>query len=132
MWKLIKDLSVRGAPLIGVAAVLTLAVCKGLKGATRQEIIESAEYLKSARPTAVNLMTCCDLVSKAVREETDEDSEVAGIVCRVAQEILQKEVEMYDLMSKHGAALIQEGEGILTHCNTGSLATPGKGLQDHN
>jgi len=48
-------------------------------------------------------------------------------ICSIAEELMKAEVEMNDRMTKHGADLIRDGEGILTHCNTGELATPGKG-----
>lgn len=97
-----------------------------LEHCTSSEIIKAAQYLKSSRPTAVNLMVCCDLIIDSVKDINDE-KEICKIVSKVSQEILNKEIEMYERMSKNGAALIQQGEGILTHCNTGSLATPGQG-----
>lgn len=125
MWTLIKDLSVRGAPLIGVAAVLSLAV-EAQNNLTKDKIIEKSEYLKTSRPTAVNLMTCCDIVSNHLKSLPD-GSDVLQEVRKIVHQLLWKEVHMNDAMAKFGASLIQDGENILTHCNTGSLATPGKG-----
>jgi methylthioribose-1-phosphate isomerase len=76
------------------------------------------------RPTAVNLMYACDYVAQKSSQNPDFS---APTICRLAYEVLQKEIDMCDKMSENGAALIKEGENILTHCNTGSLATPGVG-----
>ena len=59
VWKLIKTLSVRGAPMIGVAAGYALALSAQLEKATPQTLIKDAEYLITSRPTAVNLAYCC-------------------------------------------------------------------------
>eukprot|EP01117_Protostelium_nocturnum_P013140 TRINITY_DN4884_c0_g1_i1.p1 TRINITY_DN4884_c0_g1~~TRINITY_DN4884_c0_g1_i1.p1 ORF type:complete len:365 (+),score=103.87 TRINITY_DN4884_c0_g1_i1:143-1096(+) len=128
MFEHIKRLSVRGAPLIGVAAAMCLAV-QSLKGdATKEGIIDTAEYLRSARPTAVNLMNSCDAIIASVKLlPSGDQSALCNDVVRLAREILIREVEMNDSMSNYGASLVSEGEGILTHCNTGGLATPGKG-----
>eukprot|EP01119_Soliformovum_irregulare_P015916 TRINITY_DN4551_c0_g1_i2.p1 TRINITY_DN4551_c0_g1~~TRINITY_DN4551_c0_g1_i2.p1 ORF type:complete len:306 (+),score=68.54 TRINITY_DN4551_c0_g1_i2:34-918(+) len=124
MWHLIKNLSVRGAPLIGVAAALSLAVA-ATKGKTREEVIESAKYLITSRPTAVNLMFCCNRIIDELTRTKDQDH--VQQTCNLACEMLNKEVTMNQSMATYGASLVQDGEGILTHCNTGGLATPGKG-----
>jgi len=124
MWKAIKDLCVRGAPLIGVAAALCLAA-KANSGATKKELEQAAEHLKTARPTAVNLMYCCDAIFSLLKDYKGYD--YAEKVCNKAEELLDREIKMNDAMAKFGASLVKDGEGILTHCNTGSLATPGKG-----
>jgi len=86
MWNLIKDLSVRGAPLIGVAAALSLAV-EAQAGATKERVIEAAEYLKTSRPTAVNLMYCCDKIIADLKNFSDGN--VAQRVCGLAEDMLQ-------------------------------------------
>jgi methylthioribose-1-phosphate isomerase len=88
MWKAIKELCVRGAPLIGVAAALCIAYKATLgtlslhsiyaakwtlnitKGASKTELEQVAEYLKTARPTAVNLMYCCDAILSLLKDYT--------------------------------------------------------------
>src|SRR5690348_16070822 len=92
----------------------------------------------NSRPTAVNLMYCCDKIIEDLKNFSD--GSVAQRVCRqaseetvefnivsLAEQMLQKEIDMNDSMAKLGASLIKDGDGILTHCNTGTLATPGKG-----
>lgn len=125
MWQHIKQLSVRGAPLIGVAAAMAIAVTAKNGNYSKQDIINKSEYLKTARPTAVNLMYCCDRIIHELEKYSGENH--TQLVCDLAHEMLAKEIEMNDSMAKLGASLIKEGESILTHCNTGGLATPGKG-----
>jgi len=114
-----------------VAAALSIAV-KAQEGHSKQTIIEACEYVKTSRPTAVNLMYCCDHIARTLQQLTiadgqDEQRAVAEVVCDLANHLLQREIDMNDAMAKFGASLIQPGENILTHCNTGTLATPGKG-----
>ncbi len=134
MWQYIKQLSVRGAPLIAIAAILMLALqakqsgillCSVTQstGVDKEKLIESAKYLKSSRPTAVNMMTACDAIIDLLKGSTTTLADV----CVFIQKLVDKEIDMNESMAKHGASLIQDGESILTHCNTGSLATPGKG-----
>jgi len=114
MVALIQRLAVRGAPLIGVAAAASLATFAH-QGASATEYAAACASLRSARPTAVNLMWAMDRM-KAATNPIDE-----------AQAIFEEDVQLCEGMALHGAALIQDGEGILTHCNTGGLATAGIG-----
>jgi methylthioribose-1-phosphate isomerase len=111
---LIKRLAVRGAPLIGVAAAASLATF-AQRGASTSEYAAAYAALRGARPTAVNLMWAMDRMKGA----TDPGGE--------AQAIVEEDVRLCEGMARHGAALIQDGEGLLTHCNTGGLATAGIG-----
>ncbi len=114
MIALIQRLAVRGAPLIGVAA----AACMGTfadRGASASEYSAACAALRAARPTAVNLMWAMD----RMRAATEPSAE--------AHAIFAEDVRLCEGMAEHGAALIQDGEGLLTHCNTGGLATAGIG-----
>eukprot|EP01111_Echinosteliopsis_oligospora_P013792 TRINITY_DN503_c0_g1_i1.p1 TRINITY_DN503_c0_g1~~TRINITY_DN503_c0_g1_i1.p1 ORF type:complete len:360 (+),score=116.03 TRINITY_DN503_c0_g1_i1:184-1263(+) len=122
----IKQLSVRGAPLIGVAAALSLAHYAAQQTRTEAEIETQGHYLREARPTAVNLMFAIDLMLQVGVAPASRDFSASRLI-ETAYSIMKKEVDMCDAMSKHGASLIKQGENILTHCNTGALATPGKG-----
>lgn len=105
----IKRLAVRGAPLIGVAAALCLSrVGKG-------EFTTAAAALRAARPTAVNLMHAIDRML-AARDPIAE-----------AEAIFAEDVDLCERMATRGAAYVDSGDGILTHCNTGGLATAGVG-----
>ena len=116
----IKALKVRGAPLIGVAAALCLGKYAE-QGATQEQFIQAAFNLKQSRPTAVNLMESVDRLLKLT-----DPYQVESIVAK-AQEIFDEDVELCKKIGRHGAALIADGDGILTHCNTGGLATAGRG-----
>lgn len=129
MWHHIECLAVRGAPMIGVAAACCLAVFANSKSApNRDDVAKAADYLESSRPTAVNLRYCCDAVREVCRNSANlDDLEWRTQVAAVAQKLLDRETAMCDAMARHGAALVNDGDGILTHCNTGSLAVPGCG-----
>jgi methylthioribose-1-phosphate isomerase len=114
MIALIRRLAVRGAPLIGVATAASLATF-AQRGASATKYADACAALRAARPTAVNLMWAMDRMKGA----TDPQGE--------AQAIFAEDVRLCEGMAQHGAALIQDGEGILTHCNTGGLATAGSG-----
>jgi methylthioribose-1-phosphate isomerase len=114
MVALIQRLAVRGAPLIGVAAAASLASL-AQRGASASEYASACAKLRAARPTAVNLSWAMD----RMKEAPDP--------LREAQAIFEEDVRLCEGMAQHGAALIEDGEGILTHCNTGGLATAGIG-----
>lgn len=113
MAALIHRLAVRGAPLIGVAAALSLAHFLE-KGGSDSEFREAALKLREARPTAVNLMWAVDrmLAEGSVAE---------------AERIFEEDVALCESLANQGAALVENGEGLLTHCNAGGLATAGIG-----
>ncbi len=122
MIQIIYELKTRGAPLIGVAAALSLAQFVR-SGCSFDDFKGAAEALRKARPTAVNLMNAIDrLLSKA--ESTQFKSEE---VIALAEQIFEEDVSLCDRMADFGAELVQDGEAILTHCNTGGLATVGVG-----
>lgn len=118
---LIKRLSVRGAPLIGVSAALALATFAAASGAKEAELRKEAQRLRDSRPTAVNLMWAIDRV---LREAPDMAPEK---IAASAVEIFHEDVRMCEGMAKSGAALVKNGDGIMTICNTGGLATVGAG-----
>jgi methylthioribose-1-phosphate isomerase len=125
MWDYIKTLAVRGAPLIGCAAALALAV-HSVNHPNDGKIPEQAEYLRTSRPTAVNLMYAVDKIAQKSVAADKRDFSPEN-VCKIAYALMEREVAMCDAMGRNGAALVKDGEGILTHCNTGSLATLGIG-----
>jgi methylthioribose-1-phosphate isomerase len=121
MIEAIQALRVRGAPLIGVAAGLMLARLSQ-QGLSRSALLEHAQALRAARPTAVNLATIVDRIVDVIRQGAS-----SADICRVAVQIFQEDVALCDKMAEHGAALLEDGDRILTHCNTGGLATVGIG-----
>lgn len=121
MVEALQTLKVRGAPLIGVAAALTLGQA-ALGGVVPQNLIREAGRLRAARPTAVNLMNALDRMVQFVQRQPDPEA-VAGEALAIARE----DVELCAKMADIGASLINDGDGVLTHCNAGALATAGVG-----
>jgi methylthioribose-1-phosphate isomerase len=115
-------LAVRGAPMIGCAAALSLAWWRFVN--PEGDFAGACAHLKTARPTAVNLMYCCDALAQLNKDVKDY---TASNVTRLALEFLDHERDMCAQMAQHGASLVKDGDNILTHCNTGSLATIGVG-----
>lgn len=108
----IQKLQVRGAPAIGIAAAYAMAVIEGDKAALK-------EYLDKARPTAVNLSWATGRMLDAARAGKDLLAE--------AQAIQTEDEAMCRRISEYGLSLLQEHDGILTHCNAGALATSAYG-----
>jgi len=124
----IKEMKLRGAPLIGVAAAYGLALTAfHSKAKTREgllkELEESAAVLRKTRPTAVNLFWAIDRIMKKARETSGTKEALAEAVVAEAQRMADEDVEVNRKMGKHGAELIEDGDVVLTHCNAGSLAT---------
>ncbi|MEW6286296.1 MAG: S-methyl-5-thioribose-1-phosphate isomerase [Chloroflexota bacterium] len=126
----IKEMVVRGAPAIGAAAAfgLALAAFESASSSTSDLLADlqaASNTLKSARPTAVNLAWAVDRVMEVVRKKKEERSadEVRELVLAEAQRIADEDVEINKRMAEHGAALINDGDTVIHHCNTGALAT---------
>ncbi len=125
----IRDLAVRGAPAIGIAAawgvVLASRTVEAEDGAGALQKLEPAlQRLNAARPTAVNLAWALARMRRALAAAGADWREVAG---REAQAIAAEDLAANRHMGALGAGLIAPGSGVLTHCNTGSLATAGFG-----
>ncbi|MDX3772651.1 S-methyl-5-thioribose-1-phosphate isomerase [Chromatiaceae bacterium AAb-1] len=121
MVAMIKQLQLRGAPAIGIGASLLLAY-RAEQGDSREQLLQDAEILRAARPTAVNLMNNLDAMITALQQA---DYDIAAVAC--AELLFEQDVLLCQRMAEAGAALIQPREQILTHCNTGGLATAGSG-----
>jgi methylthioribose-1-phosphate isomerase len=122
----IKRLSVRGAPAIGCAAALGLAACaQHLPDEGFVDAIDAlAKQLAASRPTAVNLFWALERACAHLRKCAQAGSGVLKL--NLVQEglaILEEDIQMCRAIGGHGAPLIEEGMGILTHCNAGALAT---------
>lgn len=121
MIELIQALKVRGAPLIGIAAAVTLAQYAEA-GADFDQIKEAAQQLRAARPTAVNLMHCIDRQLAALEKTRNTLS-----VVTVAEELFYEDLRLCQNIANHGHVVLEDGDNILTHCNTGCLVTVGEG-----
>ena len=128
VWEAIRTLRVRGAPAIGVAAAMGVVV--GIQAHSEpttfaQRLKEVADYLRTSRPTAVNLFWAIERLEKKV-EPLLRNSSPATLARTLLAESLAIEEEdrrMCRAIGKVGADLVKEGTGILTHCNAGGLAT---------
>ncbi|MDX6673784.1 MAG: methylthioribose-phosphate isomerase [Solirubrobacteraceae bacterium] len=120
----IRRLSVRGAPLIGVAAAYGLAM-EVSERATPEGLEEGSALLRDARPTAANLSWAVDRVRDAARAAGPE--RMAAAARAEAEAIHAEEDEASARMAVHGAELLAGARRMLTHCNTGALAAGGRG-----
>lgn len=125
----IKRLEIRGAPAIGIAAAYALAIATSKAGRFEQaEFLSKAEELKAARPTAVNLFWAVDrVVSKIQSLGRAGYDEILQAQWSEASAIHEEDRQMCARIGALGATLINDGSTILTHCNTGALATGGIG-----
>ena len=126
VWEAIKMLRVRGAPAIGIAAAYGLVIglqepCPDLS----RQASQVAEYLATSRPTAVNLFWALQRMM-SVFEKANADENVSDMrerMLREAQAIHEEDRQMCHAIGQHGAALLSDNTGVLTHCNAGGLAT---------
>jgi methylthioribose-1-phosphate isomerase len=126
----ISRLAVRGAPAIGIAAALALAVEATRDGSApgKLERLEDAgRLLVASRPTAVNLAWAVDRVLDAARRALAKDADLAACVRDEALAIWDEDRAASRAMAEHGASLFPTQTRFLTHCNTGALATGGGG-----
>ena len=134
VWDAIKVLKVRGAPAIGVCAAYGVLV--GIQEKKPKNVTdaigaacETADYLATSRPTAVNLFWALDRMKRVAQACTSlVSAEDVFIHLEVeANAIFEEDDQMCRLIGKYGSALIKDGDGVLTHCNAGGLATSGYG-----
>ena len=124
----IRDMVVRGAPAIGATAAFGLALA-GYESATAStrdlltELRAAAAVLKSSRPTAVNLAWAVDRVLRVAEISGGSADAIRAALLVEAQKLADEDVEINKRMAEHGAALIDDGDTIIHHCNTGALAT---------
>lgn len=130
VWEAIRSLRVRGAPAIGVTAAYGVVVgmqpaAGGGESACRARMKEVCDYLRTSRPTAVNLFWALDRMERHAGAFSGPFSYQAFVahLLREAHAIRNEDAAMCHAIGKAGADLIRDGEGVLTHCNTGGLAT---------
>jgi methylthioribose-1-phosphate isomerase len=133
--KAIKTMVIRGAPAIGVAAAMGIALGMRRSKATgtkqfATEFQKTCDLMAGTRPTAVNLFWAIDRMKKAFAEAAQGGGSVDEIKQRLTREALaihDEDVQSCRTMGAHGADLVPEDARILTHCNAGALATAGYG-----
>jgi len=129
MWEAIRVLRVRGAPALGIAGALALVL--GVRSSTadtyeefRKDIENTAKYVGTSRPTAVNLFWALSRLKTVVEEYRAEP--IAGIKEALLDEslrIIDEDRRVCHRIGELGQELIADGSGVLTHCNAGGLAT---------
>ena len=129
----IRTMAIRGAPAIGVAAAMGIALAARKAQSHQPEAFlkslnEACEEMRETRPTAVNLFWAVSRMERILDqvhirgvEETKER------LVREALQILEKDIQINRKIGMYGKKLIKEGDGVLTHCNAGALATGGYG-----
>jgi methylthioribose-1-phosphate isomerase len=129
VFEAIRSLRVRGAPAIGIAAAYGVALGAWLAhesgGDARSGAQGAIDHLRSSRPTAVNLFWALDRMSR--RLEVSPATDLVATLVREADAILEEDLEMSRRMGEHGRLLLPSSPRVLTHCNTGGLATGGLG-----
>ncbi len=123
----IKRMVIRGAPAIGVAAAMGVAL--GMQQAeSPSKFDEICATLASTRPTAVNLFWAIERMRRLYRELQGRPiQEIRARLKTEAQQIRLEDIAINECIGKNGAALIPDGKTVLTHCNAGALATAGYG-----
>jgi len=131
-YKAIRELQVRGAPLIGIFAAYCLYVHFKNKSLTKKKFLsefqKASKRLKSCRPTAVNLAWALERLEKVISKNKNKSIAcIKEMILKEVQAINLEDILLCERMANYGAKLIKKGDRILTHCNTGFLATSGDG-----
>jgi methylthioribose-1-phosphate isomerase len=129
VWESIRSLRVRGAPAIGIAAAMGVVV--GLAPLSNEPIDryltrsrEVDAHLRTSRPTAVNLFWALDRLKRVVESSLGHPpAKLTEVLWKEALAIREEDAAMCRAIGQHGSQLIASGDGVLTHCNTGGLAT---------
>jgi eIF-2B alpha/beta/delta-like uncharacterized protein len=130
--KAIETMEIRGAPAIGVAAAFGVALAAYHSKAEsleelRKEVLKAVDRLSKTRPTAVNLFWALERMKKVLNEGVESVEELKERIVREAIRIYEEDVRANKAMGEVGNQIIDDGDTILTHCNTGALATAGYG-----
>jgi len=131
--KAIQNMSIRGAPAIGVAAAMGIALAaKKVRfhkpDVFRQIVKKTCHQMRQTRPTAVNLFWAADRMERILDENTSFNvEEMKAKLEEEALRIFEKDLEVNRRIGENGKILIHDGDGVLTHCNAGGLATAGYG-----
>ena len=124
----IKVMNIRGAPAIGIAAAMGMALAtieyKDLpKEAFLEKMAEAAEILKKTRPTASNLFWAVERIWKIISTYEDNPPDLSEIAIEETLIMAREDILVNKNIGKNGASLLDDGDVVLTHCNAGSLAT---------
>ena len=129
----IKKLKIRGAPAIGIAAAMGIALgAQEIKADGFADFVKKLETvmqtLLSTRPTAVNIRWAVERIKKLLNASRDKSvDDLKNLLIEEGKKILAEDIEINKAIGRWGAGFIKDGDTILTHCNAGSLATGGYG-----
>lgn len=129
MYDAIFHLKVRGAPAIGIFAGYAIyCLCRKIEteryDTFYRKFTEYKDYLNSSRPTAVNLNWALNRMQTVItKHNTAPVPEIVALLRKEAHKIHEEDIQMCRAISEYGLSLIKDGDGILTHCNAGPLAT---------
>ncbi len=129
VWRAIREMKIRGAPAIGIAAAFGIVLGMRKSPARNfasfsRELDRTVKYLVGARPTAVNLFWALERMKRAATESRTTDiRKIKKVLLEEAMKILEEDKAICRKMADFGSRLIKNGDTILTHCNAGSLAT---------
>jgi methylthioribose-1-phosphate isomerase len=129
----IKKLRIRGAPAIGIAAAMGIALGAQDVRATSYEVFMKSletvfDEMLTTRPTAVNIRWAVERIRRVLMQMRDEPvNRLKVILIEEAKTILREDIEVNKAIGRWGAGFIKDGDTILTHCNAGALATGGYG-----
>ena len=128
-YQAIKKLQVRGAPAIGIFAgyvmyVLSIKDIDLNYNDFYNNFIHNKDYLNSSRPTAVNLSWALNRIEKVIKDNKDEKTKtIIELIKQEALAIHNEDIEMCLKISEYGLSVLKDGDGVITHCNAGPLAT---------
>ncbi len=129
----IRRLEVRGAPAIGVTAAYAMALAAMQSQARTKEglladLQKSRDFLASTRPTAINLFWALDhMLAFAGQKQSEGATDLGAVMLAEAERMAEEDIAICKRVAEIGAELIPDGANVLTHCNTGALATVGFG-----
>ncbi|GBC70279.1 Methylthioribose-1-phosphate isomerase [Candidatus Calditenuaceae archaeon HR02] len=127
----IREMIVRGAPAIGVAAAYGVVLaCKSSgskKTGLETRVMEAAEEIKSTRPTAVNLFWAVDRMVRLAKEAKERGLDVYETLLHEANRMAEADIEANRRIGEYGKGLVPDGATVMTYCNAGGLATVGYG-----
>jgi len=129
----INDMTIRGAPAIGVAAAMGIALGMQNQDVSSKEDLKNSFYricdeFSKTRPTAVNLFWAIERMKRCFEKRLESDIDTIKIaLVTEAVKICEEDIEINRQIGMHGRGLIKDGDSILTHCNAGALATAGYG-----
>ncbi|MCM8831625.1 MAG: S-methyl-5-thioribose-1-phosphate isomerase [Candidatus Omnitrophica bacterium] len=128
----IRNLEVRGAPLLGVFVGYVLYIASKNFSSSKKNFLKQFNHalnsLKNSRPTAINLFWSLNKIENAVKSNIEKDvNTLKKLILKLAKQIDYQDRLLCENIANFGIKLIEDGDVILTHCNTGSLATAGIG-----